>query len=72
MRRLFRGLLAFLLVVAIVAAAVFFADRPGTVSVSWLGWHADVALGIAAVALLAAVLILWVILSITEIGRAHV
>jgi HemY protein len=67
MRRLFRNLLAVLLVVAVVAAAVFFADRPGTVSVSWLGWRVDVALGIAAVALLAAVLILWVILSI--IGR---
>jgi len=61
MRRVLPGLFAVALVVAI---AVFFADRPGTISVSWLGWRADMALGIAALALLVAMLILWFVLSL--------
>jgi HemY protein len=64
MRRVLPGLFAIALVVAI---AVFFADRPGMVSVSWLGWRVDIAVGIAALALLAVVLILWLIFSV--LGR---
>jgi len=64
MRRVLPGLL---LVALVVAVAVFFADRPGTISVSWLGWRADMALGIAALLLLVAMLILWFVLSL--LGR---
>lgn len=61
MRRVLPGLIAVGLVVAI---AVFFADRPGMISVSWLGWRIDVALGIAALALFVAVLILYFVLAL--------
>ncbi|MDB5363004.1 MAG: hypothetical protein JWO51_4301 [Rhodospirillales bacterium] len=64
MRRVLPGLFAIALVVAV---AVFFADRPGIVSVSWLGWRVDIAVGIAALALLVVVLILWLIFSV--LGR---
>jgi HemY protein len=61
MRRVLPGLIAIALVVGI---AVFFADRPGTISVSWLGWRIDAAVGVAALALLVAVVILWFVLSL--------
>jgi len=64
MRRALPGLF---LIALVVAVAVFFADRPGTISISWLGWRADMALGIAALALLVAMLILWFVLSL--LGR---
>lgn len=68
MRRVLPGLIAIGLIVAI---AVFFADRPGMISVSWLGWRVDVALGIAALALLLVVLMLWLLLSLlTRLLRA--
>jgi HemY protein len=58
-RRILPGLLAIALIVAV---AVFFADRPGSISVSWLGWRIDLALGIAVLALLVAMLVLWFVL----------
>jgi HemY protein len=61
MRRALPGLIAIALVVAV---AVFFADRPGTIVVSWLGWRIDVAVGIAALLLFVAVAILWFVLSL--------
>jgi len=61
MRRVLPGLIAIGLVVAV---AVFFADRPGMISVSWLGWHVDLAVGIAALALLVVMLVLWFVLSL--------
>ncbi|HLZ66985.1 MAG TPA: heme biosynthesis HemY N-terminal domain-containing protein [Aliidongia sp.] len=61
MRRALPGLIAIALVVAV---AVFFADRPGTISVTWLGWRIDAAIGIAALALLFLVLVLWFLLSL--------
>ena len=64
MRRVLPGLF---LVALVVAVAVFFADQPGTISVSWLGWRADMALGIAALALLIVMLVLWFVLSL--LGR---
>jgi len=61
MRRVLPGLIAIGLVVAI---AVFFADRPGMIGISWLGWHVDLAVGIAALALLVVMLVLWFALSL--------
>jgi HemY protein len=56
-------LIAFLVVVGlVVAGAVWMADRPGDVTIQWLGWRVDTAvpvllLGLAAVAV--ALMVLW-------------
>ena len=59
-----RALPALLAIALVVAAAVFFADRPGTIAVTWLGWRIDVALGVAVLVLVAAVVVLWAVLSL--------
>ena len=59
-----RALPALLAIALVVAAAVFFADRPGTIAVTWLGWRIDVALGVAVLVLVVAVTILWAVLSL--------
>jgi HemY protein len=61
MSRAIPGLIAIALIVAV---AVFFADRPGTIAVRWLGWRIEVAVGIAFLALLIVVVILWFVLSL--------
>jgi HemY protein len=52
-----RTLFFFLKLAVLVAAAVWLADRPGTVSLEWLGYRIDTSVGV----LLAAVLILVVV-----------
>ncbi|MBV9968646.1 MAG: heme biosynthesis protein HemY [Xanthobacteraceae bacterium] len=56
----------FLLVTAGLAfAAAWLADRPGAVSIDWLGYHADTSVGVligAVLAIVCAVLILWSLL----------
>jgi HemY protein len=56
----------FLLATAGLAfAAVWLADRPGTVSIDWLGYHADTSVGVVigtVLAIVCAVLILWSLL----------
>jgi HemY protein len=59
-----RALPALVAIALIVAVAVFFADRPGTIAITWLGWRIDVALGIAVLALVVIVAILWFIFSL--------
>ena len=49
MRRLLVGILA---IAAVVAAAVFLADRPGTVSLVWDGWRVDTSVAVLVVGLL--------------------
>lgn len=56
-----RALPAIVVMAAIIAAAVFIADRPGSVSLAWQGWRVDTSLavlifGIAFVAIVAAAL----------------
>jgi HemY protein len=59
-----RALPALVAIALVVAVAVFFADRPGTIAITWLGWRIDVALGIAVLALVVLVAILWFLLSL--------
>ena len=65
MRRL---LLTILLAALLVATAVFFADRPGTVTLAWNGWRMDTSVDrlVLAVAVLFAVLalLLWLLRTI--------
>ncbi|CAA7616387.1 heme biosynthesis protein HemY [Magnetospirillum sp. UT-4] len=52
-----RRLLGFVLVLAVlVAAAVWLADRPGAVTIHWLGWRVDTSVPVLIAAILAAVL----------------
>jgi HemY protein len=56
-----RALPAILVVAALIAGAVFIADRPGSVSLSWQGWRVDTSVavlvfGVALVAMTAALL----------------
>jgi HemY protein len=41
-----RGIAGFLVLVALVAAAVFFADRPGQVEIVWQGWQVETSVGV--------------------------
>ena len=60
-------LVIFLLAVAVIAAGfVWFADRPGDIVITWLGYHIETSLMMAALAIAALILIailLWSILS---------
>lgn len=46
-----RALGYFVKLALLVAAAVWLADRPGTVAIDWQGWHIETQIGIAALAL---------------------
>jgi HemY protein len=69
-----RGLRWLLIFVGLVAAAVFFADRPGQVEIVWQGWQVVTSVGVlvgaAVLAGLAVMLACWLILLITGSPRA--
>ena len=52
-----RILLALIVMAALVAAAVFLADRPGQVEIVWQEWEVETSLGVLVAALLLAVLL---------------
>ena len=62
-----RGLIALLLIAAIVAAVGFLADRPGHVEIVWQGWQIETSVAVlaAAVALLLLVVSLLVLAAAT-------
>ena len=45
----------------VVAAAIWLADRPGRVSIIWLGYNIDLAVGTAMAALVILILLLYVV-----------
>jgi HemY protein len=53
-----RGLIALLLIAAIVAAVGFLADRPGHVEIVWQGWQIDTSAAVLAALFIAAVAVL--------------
>jgi len=53
-KRLLAGLA---LIAALVAGAVFLADRPGSVSLVWDGWRIDTSVAVLAVAIVAVVVV---------------
>lgn len=69
-----RGILWLVVFVGLVAAAVFFADRPGQVEIVWQGWQVITSVGVlvgaAVVAGLVVALACWLILLITGSPRA--
>ncbi|MGE4281558.1 MAG: heme biosynthesis HemY N-terminal domain-containing protein, partial [Magnetospirillum sp.] len=66
-RRLF---LFAVLVAALVAAAVWFADRPGSVTIHWQGWRIDTSVPVlltAMISFMAALAFVWRLLT-TVVG----
>jgi HemY protein len=54
-----RAVLALVLILAVSAASVFFADRPGTATLIWQGWRVDMSVGLLVAGVTAAALLLW-------------
>jgi HemY protein len=69
-----RGVLAFVGIAALIAAAVFFADHPGKVEIVWQGWLVETSVGVliaaASLAALVAVGLLWLLALIAGSPRA--
>jgi HemY protein len=69
-----RGIAWLLVFIGLVAAAVFFADRPGHVEIVWQGWQVATSVGVlvgaAVLAGLIVALVCWLILLITGSPRA--
>ena len=66
-------LLSLFLVIAAVAASVYFAGNPGKVEIVWQGWLIDTSVGVlVAVAALFALLVSVLALTITGLRRAPV
>ena len=60
-----RFILFLLATAGLAFAAVWLADRPGAVSIDWLGYHTDTSVGVligAVLAIVCAVLIVWSLL----------
>src|SRR5438045_1740286 len=54
-----RGLLALIVIAAVVAAAGFLAGHPGHVEIVWQGWQIDTSAAVLMAIFIAAVLLLW-------------
>jgi HemY protein len=71
---LLRAVLGFAVFAAVTAAAVYFADHPGQVAITWQGWEVGTTVGVlAAAAVLAGILVaalLWVLSSIVGAPQA--
>ena len=74
MTRAIRTLLGLIIFAALVAAAVYFADRPGRVDIFWQGWEVNTSVGVlAAAAILAGVCItglVWLASAMLRLPRA--
>lgn len=69
-----RGIFGIIVFAALVAAAVYFADRPGQVEIVWQGWQVDTSVGVlaaaAALAGLAVALLVWLVSLVVGSPRA--
>ena len=69
-----RALLGFIVIAALIVAAVFFADHPGQVEIVWRGWLLQTSVGVlaavATLAGLAAALLVWLAWRILDSPRA--
>ena len=64
-----RTLWFFLKIGVVVAAAVWLADRPGRVSITWLGYNIDLAVGTALAVLVVFILVLYLLWRLWHIVR---
>src|ERR1700690_919149 len=64
MRGTFRLALGFAIIALAIAAAVFFADRPGTVHLLWLGRAIDTSVAVLVFGVVILVVLLWIGLSV--------
>ncbi len=64
-----RALWLFIKIGVVVAAAVWLADRPGRVSITWLGYNIDLKLGMAIAALVIFILVLYLLWRLWHIVR---
>ena len=60
-----RGLLALILIAAVVAAAGFLAGHPGHVEIVWQGWQIDTSAAVLMAIFIVAVLLLWGLIALT-------
>lgn len=71
MRAFFRGLLFLILLAAVVWGAVWFADNPGLVRITWLDFEVSTSVGIAIILVIAAaflvILALWLLRSLLDL-----
>ncbi|MGE0210434.1 MAG: heme biosynthesis protein HemY [Parvibaculaceae bacterium] len=61
-----RIILRFVLLAVVAAFCAWFADRPGVLSVDWLGYRVEISLGVALLALLLLLVGLWIVWSLTR------
>ncbi len=66
MRGTLRLVLGLAIVALAVAATVFFADRPGTIHLIWLGREIDTSVAVLLIGLLLAVLVLWLVIDLVR------
>ena len=59
-----RGLLALVLIAAIVAIVGFLADNPGRVEIAWRGWQIDTSAAMLAALLVAVMATLWALMAL--------
>jgi HemY protein len=62
-----RGITSVFIVGALVAVAVFLADRPGRVDVVWQGWQVETSVGVLIAAAALAALLAWLLFSILSL-----
>jgi len=62
-----RLILYIVLVAVLVAAAVWFANDPGAVSLTWHGWQVETSVGILIAALIAVVIVIFLILRVLAV-----
>jgi HemY protein len=64
-----RALVALVVIAALVAGAVFFADHPGRVAILWQGWQVETSVGVLAAAALVLALVVAVLLRLFRLIR---
>jgi HemY protein len=58
-----RGIAGILILAAVIAAAVFMADRPGRVDIIWQDWQIETSVGVLVAAAVFAALLVWLLIS---------
>ncbi len=61
-----RIILRFIVLAAVAALFAWFADRPGVISLDWLGYRIEASLGVALLALAVALAIVWLLWSLVR------
>src|SRR5689334_10253146 len=63
--KIMRGVIALVLIAAIVAIVGFLADNPGRVEIVWRGWQIDTSAAVLAALLISVLAVLWALIALT-------